>query len=523
MSVNDIDAYRDKVNKRVEVEKGKGAGKKEGAEKKVPDLDFIRKCFMANEVGDSLLYNFVHHGQFAYNVITQRWMTWANPHWVIDHNCASLAAAEGVVNEYLRLVADYDEKIKKAQDKNESKKLIDKKTGVLKRIYRLRKDSGRKSVLSCCRSNSDPLTIHSDQMDKEPWLLPCANGVIDLRTGVLRPGRPEDYLTHHSPIEWKGIDEPAPKWEKYLSSALDGNQEVIGYLNRVLGYSITGLNLERLFVVFFGKHGQSGKGTMMEILYHVLGSLSGPIQSEMLMSQKFSKSSSGPSPDLMALKGRRLGWASEIEDGQSFAAGRIKLFSGGDPLVGRGLNDREQTTFMPTHLLFLLCNHLPHAPADDNGFWERIKVINFPFSFVRRKPTAKHEREADPDLMLDLKKESPGILAWLVRGCLEWQKKGQAVPTKVLDDSLKYRRTEDDLQDFIEQCCKVDQEDPKLREPAAAMYARYKVWWISQSPSRPMSSKKFGDIMSRKGFDRIKSSGKISYIGICLVITAEGN
>ncbi len=521
MSVADIDSYRDKVNKRVEVEKSKGAGE-EGGNDEGPPLDFVRKCYMANEVGDSWLYNSVHRGRFVYNVITKCWMTWADPHWVDDHNDTTLASMEGVVDQYLRLVTDYDERIGKADSAAESKKLIGKKVSVLKRISsKLRGDAGRKKVLSCSRSNADPLTVHPRQLDQEPWLFPCANAVVDLRTGVSRPGRPEDYLTKASEIEWQGIDEPCPNWESFLSAILDDDQEVISFLGRVLGYAITGLNMERIFLVLFGKHGQNGKGTMLEILYHVLGRMAGPIQSEMLMSQKFSKSSSGPSPDLMALKARRLAWASETEEGQSFAAGRLKLFSGGDPLVGRGLNDKAQTTFMPSHTLLLLTNTLPHAPAHDNAFWERIKVIDFPFSFVRRKPSADHERQADPELLDKLKAESSGILAWLVRNCIAWQKQGLAPPEKVLNDSLKYRRTEDDLQDFIEQCCKVDKEDPKLREPASAMYGRYKTWWADQSPARPMSSKKFGDIMSRKGFDRIKSNGKMQYVGICLVITPE--
>lgn len=522
MSIADIASYRDKVKKRVDDEKSRGADD-QGGDDQGPPMDFVRKCFTSNEVGDSLLYNHIHNGVFAYNVISGRWMIWENPHWVIDHDGACLAAAEGVVNQYLRWVAEIDERVAKVDgvDKKEVTRLLKRRSAILKRVDRLRTNRGRKSMLDCCATNADPITVHPKQLDKEPWLFPCANEVVDLRTGVGRSGRPTDYLTMSSDIEWKGIDEPCPHWDGFLMAILDNNHDVVDYLMRVLGYAITGLNVERIFLVLFGKHGQNGKGTMMEVLYHVLGGLSGPIQSEMLMSQKFSKSSSGPSPDLMALKGRRLAWASETEEGQSFASGRLKLFSGGDPLVGRGLNDKEQTTFMPSHTLFLLTNSLPHAPAHDNAFWERIKVIDFPFSFVRRKPTAKHEREADPELLTKLKSEASGILAWLVRGCLAWQKQGLSPPTKVLEDSLIYRRTEDDLQDFMEQCCKVDQSDPDLREPASAMYGRYKTWWSDQSPSRPMSSKKFGDIMSRKGFDRVKSNGKMFYIGICLVISGD--
>ena len=165
------------------------------------------------------------------------------------------------------------------------------------------------------------MTVHPDQLDQEPWLLPVKNCVIDLRTGIARPGRPEDYLTMYAPTEWKGIDEPAPIWDNFLLTSLGGNQEVVDFVLRALGYSITGLNIERVFLVLFGQHGQNGKGKLMEILHYVLGTLAGPIQTEMLLAQKFTKAADGPSPAVMALKGRRLSWASEPEEYQPFAAG----------------------------------------------------------------------------------------------------------------------------------------------------------------------------------------------------------
>ncbi len=518
MSDQEMKAIAEKVAQRVQKEEAMISPGDEQVSKD-STLAFVWQCFFSNEVGDSLLYNHIHQGKFAHNVVSSRWMAWVNPHWVIDHKGAALAAAEGVVDQYLRLVDDLDKKIRTADSKGEASKLGKRKTAILKRIDRLRTARGRKSLISCCATNSSPIFIHPDMLDQDPWLMGCSNGVIDLRTGAFRAGSPYDYLTIASNIKWLSIDEPCPHWMSFLDTILDGDTEVIGYLQRVLGYACTGLNQERVFFVFFGRHGQNGKGTLMEILYHVLGKLAGPIQSEMLMSQKFSRSTSGPSPDLMALKGRRLAWASETEEGQSFAAGRLKLFSGGDPLVGRGLNDKEQTTFMPSHTLFLLTNSLPHAPAHDNAFWERIRVINFPFSFVTRAPAAKHERPADPKLLDKLKQESSGILAWLVRGCLDWQLNGMSTPEKVISESLKYRRSEDDLQDFVEQCCQLgDPEDSGLREKAKTLYGRYKTWWADQSPSRPMSAKKFGDCMSRKGFGRMKSHGQSVYKGIRIVI-----
>lgn len=514
MGVRDLNEMREKVAERVE-EKKKLPGKKSGGDSG-PPLSFISKCFRSNEVGDSLLYNHLHLGKYIYNTISKEWLAYKGTRWVIDYNGEALAACEDVAKEYLKLLKDNEDRLSRA-DKSEVKSLMAMKKAIIYRLDRLRSKAGRISVLGCCNSNSEPLVVHPDQLDQYPMLLPAANSVIDLRTGEGRPGRPDDYLTLASPIEWKGIDEPSPHWEKYLMAIID-NQEVVDYLHRVLGYAITGLNTERIFLVLFGKHGQNGKGTMMEILFKILASLSGPIQSEMLMSQKFSKSASGPSPEIVALKGKRLSWASETEEGQSFAAGRIKLFSGGDPLTGRGINDRSMTTFLPSHTLFLLTNNLPHAPAQDNGFWERIKVIDFPYTFLKdKKPKESYERRVDPKLFGNLMGEASGILAWLVRGCLLYQKHGLAPPEKVIKDSTDYRRTEDDLQDFIEECCSVNKEDKKCREAASLLYGKYKTWWHDErSPSRPMSAKKFGDLMGRKGFEKLKSHGVMIYLGLRL-------
>ncbi len=266
MSNQGIEAMGEKVRQRVSNEQAIMQNEKDDGQKE-PTLSFVRQCFYSNEVGDSLLYNVIHRGKFAYNVVSGRWMAWINPQWTVDHKGAALAAAEGVVKQYLRLVDDLDKKIDKSESKSESNKLVKRKTAILKRLDRLRTSRGRKSLLDCCATNASPLCVHQDDMDTNPWLLPCANGVIDLRTGALRPGSPYDYITIASEVKWQSIGEKCPHWENFLNSILDNDTEVIEYLQRVLGYACTGLNTERIFLVLFGKHGQNGKGTMLEILY----------------------------------------------------------------------------------------------------------------------------------------------------------------------------------------------------------------------------------------------------------------
>ena len=522
---------------------GEDAGKKEGGESKTPDMGFIRKCFLNNEIGDSLLYNSVHRDHHVYNVISDRWMTYVGPHWEIDHHKRSLRDVESVAEQYLPLLEDIEVRLDQiASDKEaagERKALINQRKAIVARLDKLRSHTGRLAVLKCAVSNAEPLTVHPDSLDTHPWLLPVKNGVVDLRTGEFRPGRPDDYFTMSAPTEWKGLDEPAPNFFAWLESVFDFIEpihrekkwDVIDFLLRVLGYAITGLNTERVFVVLHGDHGQNGKGTLLEILYHVLGELAGVVQTEMLMATKFAKGADGPSPAVMSLKGLRLAWASETDDGQSFANGKLKLYSGGDPLVGRKPNDRDNTRWIPTHTLFLLCNNLPHAPAHDSAFWERIKVIEFPLSFVKRPKRhdeegnelppdlEKHQRLVDPGLMEKLKAESSGILAALVRGCLEWQRQGLNPPRKIVEDSLKYRRQEDDIQDFIDQCCRVDPADPDCKTTAKELYGRYRIWWEEVATTKPMGIKKWGNLMSQK-FEKHKASS-IVYLGVAIKFIGE--
>ncbi|MDX9894309.1 MAG: phage/plasmid primase, P4 family [Desulfofustis sp.] len=523
MSVANLDAYRKKIEEQVEAEqRGRQPKEKDGGGEG-PPIEFVRKCYLANEVGDSLLYNHLHRDRFVHNVIAKDnagWLRYVGPHWEFDYHKESKAAVEAVAQCYLSLLQEVEEQLRKlaGDDKEERKALNKQRTALIDRLNRLRSDRGRSSVLACAISNktedNDPLTVHPDRLDQEPWLLPVANGLIDLRTGEFREGGdPRLYLTLASPTRWEGIDCPCPTWERFLDEVLDGKREVIDYLHKVLGYTITGLRSERLFVVFHGPHGHNGKDTLIGAVQHVLGPLAGPVQTELLMSQRFSRNTSGPSPDILALKGLRLAYAAETEKGNSFAAGQIKRFSGGNQLIGRGLNDKEQTYFWPTHTLFLICNDLPSAPAKDSAFWERIRVFVFPWSYVA-KPKESYQRLWDPELDLKLRAEAPGILAWLVRGCIRWQREGLIAPQKVLDDSRAYRAHEDDLQQFIDECCTVDFTDATTGNAtnASMLYQRYRTWWEAGHTSMrgALSSKDFSDELVLKGFTKFKSN-KIFY------------
>lgn len=476
---------------------------------------FIRECLQANKLGDGILYAEANKDDFLFDKSSQTWMTWLGHHWGIDVMDNSLAAVENVSDVYLseaaRLVTDIEGAIKSG-DKNKVKQLEKLQKKYYSRVWRLRESDGRRHCRDFGQTNpKNACAVSGEHFNVNPWLLGCSNGVINLRTGALRPGRRNDYITKASLVEYKGIDAPCPELDAFLLQIFKENDNLVAYINRLLGYGITGTVLERVFPIFWGD-GWNGKSTLVEVVSSVLGPLAGPMPSEMLLDQGRFKGSTGPSPDIMALRDRRIAFASETDEGRWISPSRVKWLSGADTVTGRNPYDRYPVEFIPSHLLILLTNHKPNAPADDFAFWERVHLIPFELSFVLREPRAPHERPADKNLKEKLLKNPSGVLAWLVRGCLEWQERGLDPPPIVTEATAKYHREEDNVQDFIDECCFMERS---AEIKAAEIYGAFCDWWKENISPKPLSQKKFGRSMARK-FKREKR-GCYIYYGIDLL------
>jgi len=476
--------------------------------------EFVVSCLRANELGDGLLYTSLLKDKFIYNTTISEWIRWMGHFWQRDIHDGALAAVEVIVDRLLKETTQLSEQIDWAIKKKEDERRaqLEKQRGAIyKRITRLRTDRGRNAALKFARSCNEPLTIEGGEFDLNPWLLGCANGVVDLRSGKFREGRPGDYISLSNPIDWpeKGINEPAEPWEKYLLEIFSEDEELVAYIQRLFGYAITGLSSEHILPVFFGQ-GRNGKGVLVEVINHVMGQLAGSIQSELLLDQKRPRSSAGPSPDIMGLKGLRLAFAAETDVGQRFSAAKVKWLTGGDQLVGRNPHDKYETRFKPTHTLFLLTNNKPHAAGDDFAFWERIHLVPFKLSFVNRKPTADNERPAIKGLAEELKKGSPGILAWLVRGCLAYQTEGLIPAEAVREATDEYRKDEDLLGEFIEAHCNLD---PHSQTKSSEIYDKFAEWFEVNHSKHVIKHKRFGSMMTKR-FEKKKSRGVVVYKGI---------
>lgn len=497
------------------------------------DQKFVQKCLRFNELGDGLLYVHLMDGRHIYNSQSGEWLYFEGHHWHVDYDSArAKAAVEEVARCYANVADSFKAEKQKAidaKDTKEESKLAKMEEAYQGRAYRLRSERGRLRCLDFARSNHErSLAIVGDEVDRKPFLLALENGVLDLETGELKNGQPDDYLVKASRVSWEGIDAPCPTWEKFMLDIMQGDEEMVSFLRRFFGMSLVGKIYEHVFLVLHGE-GRNGKGTMIETILSLLsndeaseGMLAGPIKAEMLLDQQTS-SSAGPSPDIMDLRGKRLTTASETDENKRFSSARVKWLSGGDKLVGRYPHDKRNVQFDPTHTLVLLTNNKPHAPANDYAFWSRLMLVVFPMRYVDGEPQAENERPMDKDLKDKLKQEQAGIMAWLVRGCLEWQALGKRLepPPKVKEFTAQYRRGEDLYADFFEDCCIITPQDSTMadaqpRLQAADFYDAFTLWYkvnVSTNTRKMPSPRAFAFKVQGK-IPRERSGGRSYYYGV---------
>jgi len=480
------------------------------------DSSLIMDCLNCNAMGDGILYAVLHSEKYTFNKMADEWLAWKGHYWETDIMDHALGAVDSVAEAYLAEVQTLKERLSWAQKKKDlelAQKYRADISEIYKRAARLRNKSGRSNCLLFAHTNAaKSLALSGRELDTDPWLLACANGVIDLRLGELQPGRPDEYITKASPVQWEGLDAPAPAWLQFLNEIFLGDQDLIDYVQRLFGYATTGLTVEHILPILYGENGRNGKGTLIDNIQHVMGTYASPIQAEMLLDQGHSRSSAGPSPDIMALRGMRMAFASETDQHRRFSTARVKWLSGGDILVGRTPNAKYEERFRPAHTLFLMTNNLPHAPEDDSAFWERAHVVPFRVSFVRRQPQGNLERPADIYLGEKLKTEVAGILAWIVRGCLQWQAIGLDPPDEVIEESQKARRNEDFMADFIERCCVTG---PAEECGSTEIYNVFKRWWKAEVNAQGrglIKQKAFAQLLGKK-FEKTKS-GTVKYYGL---------
>lgn len=311
--------------------------------------------------------------------------------------------------------------------------------------------------------------------DTDPMLLNAQNGTIDLRTGRLRNHDRGDRITKVAGAELRD-DWGCPRFLEFLGRIFDGNEELIGFVQRAVGYSLTGGTGEQCFFLLWGQTGSNGKSTLLELLRHVAGDYALNSSPDVLMSQRGGR---GPENDVARLRGARLVTASESGETRRLDEERVKRLTGGDTYTARFLH-REYFEFRPQFKLWLAANNKPEIRGTDNAIWRRVRLI--PFS-VTIPP-----EEQDPELPAKLQKEAPGILHWAVQGCLEWQRRGLDPPPEICDATAEYRAEQDAVGRFIAERCTILEQ---LRVKTGHLYEAY-VTWCQRSGETPIAKRSMG-------------------------------
>jgi putative DNA primase/helicase len=344
------------------------------------------------------------------------------------------------------------------------------------------------------------------EMDQDPWLLNCANGTLDLRGGTLREHDPTDLITQLCPTEFDRYAD-CPLWIATLTKFLV-KPELIAFFNRLVGYMISGVIRDHILPIAYGK-GSNGKSTILGTLLEVLGpDYAMKAAPDMLMA-KYGNSHPTDRADLFR---KRFVVAIESESGRRLNETLVKELTGGDRIRARRMRE-DFWEFNPTHKMIMATNHKPVVRGGDHGIWRRLKLVPFAVAIA--------DDQADKKMGEKLRSEHAGILAWCVRGCLEWQKCGLDPPGDVTQATQDYRGAQDRLGEFLDtwvDCNPVQnkQEDVQARE----LYCWY-VNWGKEGNEDVMSETLFSEAMSERGFYFYRVRGRKYYRGLSLRLTTN--
>lgn len=426
-----------------------------------------------------------HGDELRYVPKWGKWLHWDGRRWVEDATCEVHRRAQETVR------AIYEEATRES-DPDLRKALA---------LHAMRSEASSRIAAMIREAEARPgVAVDPGAFDEDPWLLNVENGVIDLRTGKLLAHDRARMVTKLAPATYEP-DVTCPRWQRFLEEA-QPDAEVRAYLQRHVGYGLTGVIREHAFPVHYGK-GRNGKGTFVNTIQGMLGDYACDLPAESLMARR----GEAHPTDRTILFGMRFASASETKENCSLDIPLVKRLTGGDPITARRMHE-DFWTFFPTHKLVLLTNHKPVIRETKDAIWQRVHLVPWNVQFTG-------ERQ-DTSLPEKLKAEAAGILAWAVRGCLEWQRIGLAPPEAVLAATATYREDEDLLGAFLIDRCVLGEV---CNVGATDLFTAYKEW-AEENNEPVLTQKKFGTALKERseGFtqERDSKTGRAVWRGIRL-------
>ena len=422
----------------------------------------------------------------------KRWLIWTGKVWEWDTGAKIAAVAKQTVrNIYHEAGNEPDAKARK--------QLAD---------HAKRSESDHRINAMVALAQSEPgIPIKVGDLDADAWLFNCQNGTIDLRAGELLPHSKADFITILVPVEYH-TDAQCPRWLGFLSRVTGEDDGLMAYLQRAVGYSLTGDTKSQVIFLLYGL-GNNGKSTFTMTIRRLMAAYAERLDAEDLM-LKDRKLGSGPKEGIANLRNKRYVVGSELQDGKRLDVSLVKDMTGGESIKGRRLYEHE-IEFMPTFKLWLYGNHKPVIADSTLSIWRRVKQIPFDVTIPNT--------EVDPDLPAKLEAELPGILAWAVKGCQDWQQYGLNEPEAVTTATARYRHEQDILGDFIEDCCILE---PLATISKAELKEEYQRWCQDNSVDA-VTQKTFKKRLEEKGIADSKSGSIRYWKGITLQSLVPGD
>jgi putative DNA primase/helicase len=382
-----------------------------------------------------------HGDKCRYVRAWRTWLVWDSKRWAHDQR----GSVELLAKETVRSI---DDEVRAETD-------ADKKKALRLWANRSESRSGRQDMLALAQSE---LAAAPEDFDKDPWVLNCANGTVDLRTGELRQHRREDRITRLVDVPY----EPGAAcgvFDTFLSRVLGDNKDLISYVQKAVGYSLTGSVQEQCFFFLHGD-GQNGKSTLANVLLKLFGEYGKAGAPDLLMARNTDQHPA----EQADLEGSRLVICQEIAEGRSWNERTLKHLTGGDRIKARFMH-KDWREFEPTHKLWVCANPKPKMREGGYATWRRVRLVPFEVTIP--------PEERDRALGEKLAAEMPGILRWAVEGCIRWQKEGLTPPETVADATDGYREESDHVRTFVEDRLVLGDD---LQVAKASLYEAYTLW-----------------------------------------------
>jgi P4 family phage/plasmid primase-like protien len=431
----------------------------------------------------------LHGEDVRYCYAWSKWLVWTGKRWVKDDSGEVIRLAKQTVKGMAG-------SIPKADDKRAAE-LLQHIRGSL---------SERRIKAMLVLAQSEPgMQVKAEQLNTDPYLLNCRNCTVDLPTGEMRAHSRDDLITKmiNDSIDYIPTAQ-CPNWESAMLRFMSGKQHMVDFMQRATGYSFTGdVKGEHLFFMY--GEGQNGKTTYSETIQELLADYfqKAPI-SMLTMGGKTRKEAA--SPDVARLHGVRMVIANEVQEGSQLNESQVKDLTGGDTITARNLYE-GYFDFEPTHKVWMYGNHRPKISGTDDGIWRRPKLIEFNAKIPESEKIEGYRKS-------HLVPELSGILAWVVRGAIEWHQSGLQVPAEVMAATSEYRDEMDVVQRFIEEKCEVNKY---AKVEIGALYSAFKRWSVLNNEDA-LTGRTFGLRMTAKGFGDAKSGSTRYRLGIGLNI-----